>query len=148
MSSDVTFVRGYGFPRGGAMDYAGLGDAGCDCGGRCGPCGQRRAMGRFASRAVRMPEASLFETIPALDGYNETEGSVDLTFGPLELEPNRVLPTLDPQTGRWYNDAGQQVDPDTGAVLVGPQYQPGGSGGGVLFALLGLGLVGAALFLK
>lgn len=148
--SDVTFVRGYGFPRGSSMDYAGYsghtaagyGHPG-SCGGGCGcaGCGSRpmgRALRGYGARTI--PDASLFATIPALDGYNETEGETEVTVGPITMqESEMVLPTYDFNTAKWYDAQGREVDPSTG--------RPTAAGLG-LFALLGLGLVGAALFLK
>lgn len=107
------------------MDYAGYGDVGggCGCGGGCGPCSQRavgRAMGRFG-RPVRMHDPSLFATIPSMDGFGD---ELEVSLGPVTVYSNtpgeRVLPTLDPMTGRWYDDQGVEVDPNTGLQLVGP----------------------------
>lgn len=135
---DVTFVRGYGFPRGSSMDYAGYGDAGgCggSCGGGCGGCGSsaRRPM-------ARLHDGNMFAPIPSMDGFGD------------ETPSAMVLPTLDTTTGRWYDsETGQEVDPTTGQIIVGAQYHPelnASGGGGTLLALLGLGLVGAALFMK
>ena len=75
----------------------------------------------------------MFATIPALDGYGESEGLPGFTFAEGEM----VLPTLDTATGKWYDAQGREVDPSTG--------KPVSSGAGWA-ALLGLGLVGAALF--
>lgn len=66
--SDVTFVRGYGFPRGSRMDYAGLGDA---SGGAAAT-----KVGPFP--VLDLPEPDLYMTIPPLDGYDGALGDTQL----------------------------------------------------------------------
>lgn len=69
---DITLMRGYGFPKGSKMDYAGYGAA-------------PRIM-----RAVSEP--SIFAKIPALDGLGEDFGT-EYTVGDM------VLPELDLTAG-------------------------------------------------
>lgn len=59
--SDITFMKGYGFPRGSQMDYAGY--------GMLVPT-QRQRMNAY-QRIPTAVEPSLFEKIPALDGMSE-----------------------------------------------------------------------------
>lgn len=96
---DVMFVRGYGFPRGSKMDYAGMG-----------------GFGGYGD-AIDLPEASLFDPIPALDGYS---GYGDTT-----------LPTLDLSAG---------------APPPSAQAGYGASGALGLLPLAGLALIAFALF--
>jgi hypothetical protein len=87
-----------------------------------------------------MSEPGTYATIPPLDGYNETEGAM-LQVDPLEVTiaaHDRVLPTYDFNTKRWYDEAGNEVDPSTGQIL-----SKAGVGG---LAVLGLGLLAAAFF--
>lgn len=81
--SDVTFVRGYGFPRGSRMDYAGMGDASAAAPGSAGPM-----VGPFP--VVELPEPELFSTIPPLDGYDGPIG--DTTLPQLDLSPGAPSP--------------------------------------------------------
>lgn len=74
---DITLMRGYGFPRGSAMDYAGYASY------RAAPV-----------RRVRVvSEPSIFAKIPALDGLGEDFGS-EYTFS-----ADMVLPELDLSPG-------------------------------------------------
>lgn len=96
--SDVTFMRGYGFPRGSKMDYAGYAGAprgvtfrgGHGFAGMLVPSNYGTAP-RARPVAPYMPEPSVFAPIPALDGFNSDEA-----FG-TEL----LLPTLDLNSGQW-----------------------------------------------
>lgn len=72
MSKDITLMRGYGFPKGSTMDYAGYGNYG------------RRFRATSSTR-----EPSIFAKIPALDGLGEDFGS-EYTFG-----ADMVLPEMD-----------------------------------------------------
>lgn len=78
--SDITFMKGYGFPRGSRMDYAGYGVL----------VNSRRQF--RAPLMPTMPEPGIFAKIPALDGMDEggsfgteytfTEGE-DIDAGPV-----------------------------------------------------------------
>lgn len=80
--ADITFMRGYGFPKGGQMDYAGYG----------GHPLQHRFAGVIVNNRRRpglgvpyVGEPSLFEKIPSLDGMGEF-GS-EYTFEPDNITP-------------------------------------------------------------
>lgn len=92
--SDITFMRGYGIPRGAGMDYAGYH-------GMLVNSQRRRPMG--AASIPLAPEPGVFAKIPALDGFEESYGS-EYTFR-REHAPagygDMVLPTLDTETGEW-----------------------------------------------
>lgn len=96
MSNDITFMRGYGFPRGSGMDYAGYGGL------------LVNNPRRFAAQPIPyVPEPSVFQKIPALDGFgDESSFGTEYTFRP---EPmgygDMTLPTLDVETGEWVQEA-------------------------------------------
>lgn len=103
--SDITFMRGYGFPRGSGMDYAGYGYAGY--GGML--VNQPRRFAAETQKIPFVPEPSIFAKIPALDGLGEdfgTEYDFRIERGP--PNPNAlgdmVLPTLDVETGEWIQE--------------------------------------------
>ncbi len=105
--SDITFMRGYGFPRGSKMDFAGY-------------LVQNRHF-RGSRPVPYMPEPSIFEKIPALDGGD---------FG-----SEMYLPTLDVDSGQWEPGYGPEYRPDLLAK------QPMGTLQKVGLAAAGIGLL-------
>lgn len=89
--ADITMMRGYGFPRGGQMDYAGYrGFNGVLVNS------MPRRYG-YAASIPMVPEPNVFEKIPPLDGFG-----TDYVFR--REHPgygDMVLPTLDTETGEW-----------------------------------------------
>ncbi len=79
--ADITLMRGYGFPRGSGMDYAGYGS-------------HKPPQRSAASRIPLVPEPSLFAKIPALDGLGEDFGT-EYVFE--EEEPITPNPTYGPE---------------------------------------------------
>lgn len=77
--SDITFMKGYGFPRGSRMDYAGYGAL---------VNSRRRGLSTF-ERIPVMPEPSIFEKIPALDGIDGSFGT-EYTFEEDEISAGPV----------------------------------------------------------
>lgn len=93
---DVMFVRGYGFPKGSKMDFAGY-------------AGRSAFAGYGDSSAIDLPEAALFAPIPALDGY-EGYGDTPSDNTNLQADPNI------PQAG--WTGGGLGILPLAGLALI------------------------------
>lgn len=72
---DITFMKGYGFPSGRGMDYAGYSGGGRGSGFAGVLVDNRRRVPSFADRIPHVPAPSIFAKIPALDGYSEESAS-------------------------------------------------------------------------
>lgn len=111
--SDVTFMRGYGFPRGSKMDFAGLR-------GFSGMLVNNRPRQMSAAQKIPfVPEPSIFQTMPAMDGLSDFGTEYD-------------LPVLGPD-GEYQGEA---------TTTYGPEYRPDllkPSGGGKVLGMLALG---------
>jgi hypothetical protein len=157
--SDITFTRGYGFPKGSAMDYAGY--AGLRRGGFGMLVNTRRRQMRGYAAIPSLPEPSIFEKIPALDGLGEGGGEFgsEYVFTRDRAALGRygeggTLPTYHAETDSWTTVDGSTVPygpsapPGCTTDSAGRTVCPGsaGSGGGVsgfanpIAVLFGLGL--------
>lgn len=122
--SDITFMRGYGFPRGTQMDYAGY----SGFNGLLVANQPRRSMGAH-SKVPFVPEPSIFEKIPALDGFAEDNSRVFLPLGD--------DPTYGPEYDPYALEHPVQ-GPEYRPELLNPPMSTG--------AKVGLGLLALALF--
>lgn len=155
--SDITMIRGYGFPRGGAMDYAGYRGFAGNPNPNAGDLnyGPVRFEGPTASqlRIQSMPDPSVFAPIPALDGIFCEEGygpvrfgafGTELTLGPITMTPDTYYgPSGIGTDGLMHYPDGTTCDP---SVQSCPQTPAGNAVAGNA-ALLGWGLAAVGLFL-
>jgi len=161
--SDITFMKGYGFPRGSAMDYAGYaGNPDPSAGDlNYGPV-RFEGVTQSRMRIRSMPDPSNFAPIPALDGIFCEDGygpvrfgrarrygdGVDVTMGPLTVDatPGYFGPAGIGADGLVHYANGATCDPNAQTCPGGPFTNPNNAMGAVLG--WGLLVVGVALFMN
>lgn len=122
---DITFVKGYGFPKGGTMDYAGY--------------------GAYGTHVHTLPDPSVFVAIPPMDGI-----AGDDHYGPVQFVDS--LGGLDYGPVHYGDSDGTDIDLDPVSVTVTGGSTPVPTSAPAVqnpnFGLaIGLGVAGAVLLM-